>query len=103
MPCDTIQTCEVDLKVADTELLEEALKAMGARTARTIDGGGMFFYDGSRFSIEAGRIICPVGREYVADLVKQAYARAAVGKAAKRFGWSVKADTKQKLKLTRRF
>lgn len=92
MPCNTIQTNTVELSnVKNDELL---LKALADFQGRQLGAGHFTFrVNGVGVEIRNGEATStlPTGQlGAVLDLVKQAYSRAAVTMAAKRFGWAIK-------------
>src|SRR5215467_7421805 len=88
MPCDRIIRNKVDLKLSDRNLLERALKNMGA-TDIYLDSG-IFRYRGKRYELKDGKLIGAGNLGPVADQVKQSYSREALAASSERFGWALK-------------
>lgn len=104
MPCYTVRTVSVELKIADLTVLERGLAAAGFAVRRTGDvvratRGGVTAV------IQGGQVTVTEGNEAVIPLIKQAYSAEAVRTAAKRFGWDVTPNrtNPQQMRLKRRF
>jgi len=95
MPCYTVQTTTVEFTGENEELLEEALVEAGL----CIHGEAKMW---ARKVIERGALVVAVGREDLAAKLKRTYAELAIKKAAKRYGWQVKAAGPSKYAMTRR-
>lgn len=95
MPCDTIQTSEVDLKNPNMTLLMKALHEKGLNPKLSQDGQSISFRGGT-FQNGTLEIRSNIGIE--ASEIKIAYSEQIVGYAAKQFGWKLEVDTKAKLR-----
>lgn len=103
MPCDSIQTNQIDFKIVNRETLVSVLKAMGfehiAKNGEALD----FYAGGQRYQISRGQLVGYGNVGILADKIKQAYSRQTVMQAAKRFGWSVEENkVTGKLNITKR-
>lgn len=87
MPCDTIQSADVDLGKIDPTILDAAMKALG------ID----------RYSVDAG-IVSVYGKRATAELtasIKRTYTKEVVRATAKKMKWGVKEQPDGKLMLVK--
>lgn len=100
MPCDTIQTIGVQLKVADMDLLEAALKSLYKfhvwRTGDQIDFGAY----GESFNKATHEL--RVKNEKTAALIKQAYSAEIVKAQAKKYNWLLKETAPYTYEITKR-
>lgn len=93
MPCDQIITNKIDLKVENYGLLCRALTALGMDMVSMHDdkkNGFISFYDkqsGRTCYVRNGQLELPVGREALADQIKQQYSREVLTVASQKFGW----------------
>lgn len=103
MPCDSIVLNQVELELANEELLMTALENM--TESKVVKYGNVitFNYGGNSYRIDNKKLICPKGYEGTADLIKQAYSKEVVTRAAKRFGWNMKQVKQNKFMLTRKW
>ena len=105
MPCDSIVLNSVELKTANEQLLGVALKAIGATNVTNIRTGSVRFrVDYRDYEIVDGKLVGDertVGE--MSDRIKREYSNAAVGMAAKRFGWITKKTATGKVEISRRF
>ncbi len=102
MPCDSVVTIGVDLKLANSRLILAALEKMEAKHIMT-DGGVSFYIDGRYYSLQDGQLNGDRRTvANVADRLKLAYTREAVSMAAKRAGWNVEVKSENKLAVQRR-
>lgn len=86
MPCYTVQTVGVVLKVSDLDLLRAAIKSLGMVPAGT--GQTIYFGNGESFDKERGEL--RVTSQERAALIKRAYSAEVVKSQARRFGWHLK-------------
>ena len=95
MPCYTRQTTTVEFTGENAALLEEALVEAGL----CVHGEAKLW---AQRVIDRGALTIAVGRIDLADKLKRTYAELAVKKAAKRYGWQLKATGPRKFAMTRR-
>lgn len=102
MPCYEIRTISLDLKVMNHELLNQAILTLGWQIIQKASPGRplRFCYDRGEATYFNGQISVKRGHDYVANKLKQAYAKEAVWAASKKFGWSVSQNKKEMNKLT---
>jgi hypothetical protein len=93
MPCDTIQTSEVDLKNPNMSILMQALHNKGLNPRLSSDGQSIAFTGGT---FKNGVIETRGNLE--ASEIKIAYSEQIVNYAAKQFGWKVEVDKTAKLR-----
>src|SRR5579872_3499371 len=103
MPCDSIVLNQVELELANEELLMDALEKMTNSKVAKYGNVISFTYEGNSYRIDNKKLICPKGYEKTADLIKQAYSKEVLTKAVKRFGWNMKQVKENKFQLTRKF
>lgn len=107
MPCYLTIKTTVELKLANHDLLKEALKAMGIEVE--VNGDTLLCYDfetGTRFTITkgSGEIVSTDKRSNEAVLsgialrIKNAYAVQCVEQLQKKSKWQVKWDTRDKVR-----
>ena len=94
MPCDSIILCQVELKLADKDLLFKALSNLASNVVVINDNILHFYYKGVNCAINNGKLICPQGYESIADDVKRAYSKECLIKATTKFGWQLKPNVK---------
>jgi hypothetical protein len=85
MPCDTIQTSELELKNPNIKLLMDALSQLGLNPQHDTQSGrisfrGGYWHNGTLTTASYG---------VEAQDIKVAYSRQIVGYAAKQFGWKL--------------
>lgn len=102
MPCYEVRTINLDLKIMNHDVLNQAIKTLGWQIIQKSapNQALRFYYDRGEATYHDGRISVEEGHEYVASKIKQAYAREAVWAASKKFGWSVSQNKKEMNKLT---
>lgn len=103
MPCDRVYYTDVNLDVADRDLLAKALTALGYEVYAQRDG---------RLTVRAGRQLFDIQPDGTARLpaalaarvpqIQQAYAAQVVAAGAQKFGWRVQTKSPQQLTLSRR-
>lgn len=93
MPCWEVNKITVDWKGVDVELLRKAADGLGLSMIRT---NGSVSIGPVKISLKAGTVR---GREGEINRVKRAYSRAAVKRATKRQGWTVKEKEGKRNKL----
>lgn len=101
MPCNTVVLNEVEIKVANLDLLTEALEVL-------IKQGIMprYWYGGYPAKAQAEQIMkrgfvrLPIGYEHLADRIKQEYSRQAIASAARKFNWRLQESPKNRNKMT---
>ena len=98
MPCDTIQTVSVTLRIADLDLLTGALVKLNLAPVRT--GNTVFFGSGESFNKETGEL--RVRSQETVSKIKQAYSAQIAAAQAKRFGWSLKEIGSFQYEVTKR-
>ena len=106
MPCDTIQTSQVHLGLANTEILGRTLEGLADKGSVRRYGrrGFAFTKDGERYLInDNGDLISTEGNEGMGDVVKRAYSREVIRTGAKKFGWSLDIKNPSKLAIRRKF
>lgn len=105
MPCDTIQTSEIDLgKIGDWSLMQKALEEMGYRVTKNAEGllfgngrnGGKLYLDG-RCELQGA------ATELSVNEIKRAYSTEAVKLASAKFGWKLAQTSDRKFVAQRRF
>jgi hypothetical protein len=104
MPCDTVTSQTVDMRRALPDLVESALKAMGAEVQHVGQHVLAVHQDGWRASWAKGGEMTITRRygdlsEVVREIPRQ-YSRAAVTWAAKRAGWAVSTANGQQYSMT---
>jgi len=109
MPCDSIRLYQVELKLADREILKEALARAGLAvvgesayglTVKDSKTGMTYTLANGRLQGQRGASQRDVGA--VADRIKQAYTRETIHVAAQRFGWDEQEVESDDVVLTRR-
>lgn len=104
MPCDSIILNQVNLELANMDVLMSALEQMTKTKVVSYGTTIAFNYEGQSYRITNGKLICPQGYESTADKIKQAYSKECITRAAKRFGWTVKSTKdKNKFQIQRKF
>jgi hypothetical protein len=104
MPCWTIQTNTLDLKVANKGLLGKALESLGYKPTMLQDGSLVFMHEGRQVKIMDGKIEVPVGKESIVDKIKAAYSTEVLKYASQKFGWSMTKGKKENTyNISRRF
>jgi hypothetical protein len=103
MPCDSIILNRVELKVANHDVLADALKAMGARDVTVGVNVVTFRLDGASYAIRQGKLEGRGNVGAVADRIKRAYGKQCVTAAARRFGWAETNVTETKTTLVKRY
>ena len=99
MPCDSIQIMQVDLNLANADVLKAAIQQ---HLGGVFVDKQNFMVDGQRFSIRDGQLVGDsrnVGQ--MADRIRRAYSQEVVDRASRRFGWQKK-TVGNKVTLTRR-
>ena len=101
MPCDRRIILSLDLKAGDADILFDALKDMNIvrRNHRLLTDEQLREY--CERTVASGKINVVAGQEHIVRDVQQAYAKAAVNKAAGRMGGKVQAKDKNRLTLSR--
>ena len=104
MPCDSIILNQVNLELANIEILMTALENMTKNKVVSYGTTISFTYEGQSYRITNKKLICPQGYESTADKIKQAYSKECLVRAAKKFNWNIK-TTKDanKFQLQRKF
>lgn len=109
MPCDSIQTAQVNfnLDATDLNLLKLALEGLGY-TVSQVGSKLNFYLDRKQASgtWENGKFSARVygsADEFDVNEVKRAYSKEVVKYASKRFGWTLKETTQNKYEAQRRF
>lgn len=97
MPCDSVTMATVNLKVADLDLLEAALKEMKLNPSR--QGEVVYFGQGESFNKATGEL--RVRSEQSVPLIKQNYS-AQIVKRAERYGWTVVSKGNNQFELLKR-
>lgn len=104
MPCDSIILNQVNLELANPEILMSALEQMTKSKVTMYGTTISFTYEGQSYRITNKKLICPQGYESTADKIKQAYSRECVIRAAKKFKWNIKTtNNPNKFQLQRKF
>ena len=103
MPCNQIILNNVEIQVADFDLLTKALETLieQGQAPRYWDGGYRAREQAEQI-IKRGFIRLPAGKEQLADLIKQEYSRQAVQATARKMNWRITQKSPQKLVATRR-
>ena len=101
MPCYTVSTMAVQLKVADMDLLTKALQALNLAPYRTTSLPDVVtFGAGESFSKTTGEL--RIRDQATASRIKQAYAAEIVKAQAKRYGWTLKQTAPFQYQITKR-
>jgi len=103
MPCDTINTVSLDLGKHDPDLMFKALEALGKQPQKAGDVI-RFQHNGYTCTLsKSGNLDMrgPAGRSYADDVnaIKRGYSAEIVKASAKKFGYTVTQDAKDKNKL----
>lgn len=101
MPCDTIQTNQIELGAMNAELLKRALKALGAAGVYVDRTGAYFTLQGVPCQIRGGKLIIEEGNERLADVLKREYSVQTVKYTAQRNGWSLKKVAEYQYEVTK--
>jgi hypothetical protein len=107
IPCDQIQTSELELTGANLAHLAGALRGLGYTITRETEDG-LSFRKGSRYgSYDRASGSLEMNGRYSSETelraIKVSYSRQIVGYAAKQFGWKLsdeKASTKKNVALS---
>lgn len=104
MPCWTIQRNTLDLKVANIDLLEKAIKGLPNFNVHRVGDVLYIYKNGYQQGVIAdGKITVNQGFEAMVDDIKQAYGREAVKLAAQKYNFTLRPGlTQNRIKLTRR-
>lgn len=104
MPCNYVIQTSVKLSAADLDVLKQALESLGYTVHKV--GAGLTYsnYQGTG-TFKNGELRHPQSMGLTEDAVKQAYSKAAVKVASKKYGWNVQENkaNPMKIKLTRRY
>lgn len=101
MPCEQIRQNQVTFSAGtDMELMNAALEAEGYRVSQYANGLSFAHEDNWRQGGTFRDGVFNVNEGTDTDAIKRAYSLKAVQKAAKKFSWTIKADSKNKLKMT---
>lgn len=87
MPCDTIQTYEVNLGKVSPKLMVQAIEAMGIQARLMADGHTIRF---SRSTLNCETGVGQLQDNIGINQLKRAYSMEVVKTQAKRFGWNIK-------------
>lgn len=98
MPCDTVQTMAVALKVADLALLFKALDALKMRPV--MYGNTIQFGNSESFNKDTQEL--RVTNEAKVARIKQAYSAEIVKSQARRYGWTLKETAPFQYVITKR-
>ena len=104
MPCMSIIRNTVEFKAGtDLDLMKTALEAEGYLFAVTSYGIQFSHKDSYRMGGTFNDGVFRVNQGTDTDAIKRAYSKAAVNKAAQKFGWKIQLNSKDKnkLKITR--
>lgn len=89
MPCNQVILNEVEIRVANVDLLARAIGALAEneqlilmRAVRIGTVNGL-----AQEIRRVGVILVPAGQEYLADRIKQEYSRQAIQVSARKFNW----------------
>jgi hypothetical protein len=100
MPCDQRITNTVEFKEGtDPELLKAALEAAGFRTYDYLGGIGFTHNTDYRLGGKFNKGVFTVTEGTDTNAIKRQYSIASVKATAKKFGWTVKQDQKNPLKM----
>lgn len=104
MPCDQIQTSQVNLGPSDPALVEAALKEMGLNPTRS---GNMIRFRNGSFQIDPNKkasVVTWVGAnsEDRTKELKRSYSAQVVLSQAKKFNWQVKQKSRFEFEVTKR-
>jgi hypothetical protein len=110
LPCDTIQTSQVNFKmeVTNTDLLKSGLEGLGYRVTVT-QRGLSFSKAGEQGTFENGQFNATIQRsrysnseEFDVNAVKRAYSKEIIKYTSKRFGWAMEEDSETAGKIKKR-
>jgi len=93
MPCDTIQTNQVEfnLEHTDINLLKAALESLGFNVRQPSNGRLVFYNSSSSGSFHDGLLDTQSSfGEFDVNAVKRAYSEQIIKATSKRFGWDLK-------------
>lgn len=103
-PCDSIILNQVNLELANTEILMLALEQLTKNKVTMYGTTISFTYEGQSYRIVNKKLICPQGYESTADRIKQIYSKECIIRAAKKFNWNIKTtNNSNKFQLQRKF
>jgi hypothetical protein len=102
MPCHQIRLQEVDLNVADWDLLEKSLKELGYTVMRDEGRGYLYFFNAQRNG-QISRDSCKVTEPGMVNEIKREYAWQVLKAAGQRFKWNVKKTAQNRYQVNRRF
>jgi hypothetical protein len=95
MPCDSVFTFSLDLKVADLDRMKRALDAEGIECSLDTNGKTLRFYvDGCYGQISNGKVTYRsterLDETALANRFRRAYSEQTIKDSAKRFKWGLK-------------
>ncbi len=105
MPCDTIQTTEIQWgENTNIEILGEALEALGFRiTSKSEKSLAATHPRGTRLEYECGSREMSIRGNFDESELRRAYSTKVVERTSKKFGWQLKKTAENKFQALRRF
>jgi hypothetical protein len=101
MPCFTETRMEVDFKVRNFDLLEDAVKSLDYTVERGSDHIS-FYADHGRITIRDGSIDVDERDRHLINKLKQRYSREVIKTVTKRYGWALHETSKNKFLARKR-
>lgn len=101
MPCNQVILNKVEIKVVNLYLLTVAIESLvDDRVIQLSQHQVSTERELAERIVSEGFIRVPVGKEFLADRIRQEYSRQAIWSAARKFNWRIQANLHDKNKLT---